>query len=126
MTCGTDHNDCAVGCQRTRRDLSANWALHEYLQNDQSGFARWVRREYGLRHAAVRIDQGDAPFMKTFIEVAKQVCRQFARNRTMNNFKRDYGMRFLRPFTRMQGEAATVMDAVAVEIKALDLLRPND
>ncbi len=54
--------------------------------------------------------------------------RQFARNR--NDRTRLARLRyegFLRPFTRMQGEAATVMDAVGlVEIKALDLLRPND
>ena len=52
-----------------------NWALHEYLQNDYV-VVRSLGEEgiWPTLYAAVRIDQGDAPFMKAFIEVAKQVC----------------------------------------------------
>ena len=52
-----------------------NWALHEYLQNDYV-VVRSLGEEgiWPTLYAAVRKDQGDAPFMEAFIEVAKQVC----------------------------------------------------
>ena len=52
-----------------------NWALHEYLQNDYV-VVRSLGEEgvWPTLYAAVRKDQADAPFMKAFIDVAKQVC----------------------------------------------------
>ena len=57
-----------------------NWALHEYLQNDYV-VVRSLGEEgvWPTLYAAVRKDQADAPFMKAFIDVAKQVC--FANSR---------------------------------------------
>ena len=51
-----------------------NWALHEYLQNDYV-VVRSLGEEgvWPTLYAAVRKDQADAPFMKAFIDVAKQV-----------------------------------------------------
>jgi LysR family transcriptional regulator for metE and metH len=52
-----------------------NWALHEYLKNDYV-VVRSLGEEgvWPTLYAAVRKDQADAPFMKAFIDVAKQVC----------------------------------------------------
>tara|TARA_B100000575_G_C22715971_1_gene430991 strand:- start:233 stop:478 length:246 start_codon:yes stop_codon:yes gene_type:complete len=52
-----------------------NWALHEYLQNDYV-VVRSLGEEgvWPTLYAAVRKDQADSPFMKAFIDVAKQVC----------------------------------------------------
>ena len=52
-----------------------NWVLHEYLQNDYM-VVRSLGEEgvWPTLYVAVRKDQADAPFMKAFIDVAKQVC----------------------------------------------------
>tara|TARA_Y100001933_G_scaffold253224_1_gene293224 strand:+ start:486 stop:1412 length:927 start_codon:yes stop_codon:yes gene_type:complete len=52
-----------------------NWALHEYLQRDYV-VARSLGEEgiWPTLHAAVRRDQQDAPFIRGFVEVARQTC----------------------------------------------------
>ncbi len=52
-----------------------NWALHEYRERDYV-VVKSLGEEgiWPVLHAAVRRDQRDAPFIKGFVEVARQTC----------------------------------------------------
>lgn len=52
-----------------------NWALHEYLEKDYVA-VRSLGEEgvWPTLYAAVRDDQAEAPFMRAFIETARETC----------------------------------------------------
>ena len=52
-----------------------NWALHEYLEKDYLS-VRSLGEEgvWPTLYAAVRADQADAPFIRGFVQIAKETC----------------------------------------------------